>query len=104
MAKRTLYRDSRRPGYRWRLNRWRLFGQKLTDREQNRKIKKLTEQVEQQNQIIAGIRNELDQNTLFDKQLREELKEHREGLNSRLDRMEAKQDKVYDMIFAIVNK
>lgn len=81
-----------------------ILGQRVTDRDQNRKIKQLREEMDLAKVKISDLEKELAYNAKQDAQLREDLREHRESLNERLVRMESKQDKLIDYLFQLKDK
>lgn len=88
-----------------------LLGKKLVDREQNKKISELQKamesnksRIEATEKALINIQNEIHTNTEFDKQLREEFKEHRSELNRRLTALETGQGKILDYIITLSSK
>lgn len=59
---------------------------KITDME--KQINGVSAELTAQNFVLVEIKSELDANTKFDKQLRDDLKEHRTALNQRLTNIE----------------
>ncbi len=71
------------------------FGaKKAMDAQQNSRIKKLEDKMQTVQNDISQVKQELETNTILDKQLRAELKEHRESLDKRLDRIESGQSQI----------
>lgn len=88
-----------------------ILSKKIVDREQNKVLRKHTERIdklEEKNGVmdneITTIKADLKNNTLFDKQLRQDLKEHRETLDRRLNKLEEGQTQLLNHIITLTSK
>lgn len=73
-----------------------ILGKKMIDREQSRKLKDHEERINLLESKTKSIEKDIETNTIFDKQLRSEFKDHRELMDKRLQRIEDTQVKIYE--------
>ncbi len=78
-----------------------IIGKKLTDKQQDKKLKDHEDRIMKLETECITIKNDIQNNTVFDKQLRGEFKEYRDLMDKRLSRIEDKQDKIYDHLIKL---
>lgn len=74
------------------------------DKRQNKELKNLSERVDSVEGKMTKIEGDVKTNTLFDKQLRSDLKEQREILRKRLDKIEVSQEKILFQLIELNKK
>ena len=73
-------------------------GKKFKDKEQDDKIKGISNKVKDMESRMIKAENEIITNTLFDKQFREDSKAFREQVNGMFTEIKAQQAKIYDYL------
>ncbi len=73
-----------------------IIGKKMIDREQSKKLKDHEQRITLLESKTKEIEKDIETNTIFDKQLRSEFKDHRELMDKRLQRIEDTQIKIYE--------
>jgi len=74
------------------------------DKKQNEELKNLSGRVGSVERKMTEIEGNVKTNTLFDKQLRSDLKDERETLRKRLDKIEVSQEKILFQLIELNKK
>lgn len=88
-----------------------ILGMKLIDKEQNKKLKihakkiqDLDHRTQSNSNELVLVKSEIDKNSKFDEQLREDIKTNMTQLNGRFTRIEEGQDRLLNKVIELIKR